>query len=124
MRVLVLGGTVFLGRHVVAEALARGHEVTLFTRGVHGAELFPEAEHLRGDRTRDLSALHGRSWDVVVDTSGYEPEHVEASSRLLADCAEHLAFVSTVNVYPDWPTRPVSEDSPVHEDGVDYGALK
>src|SRR3954452_6708477 len=124
MRVLVLGGTVFLGRHVVAAALARGHEVTLFTRGVHGADLLPEAEHLRGDRTRDLSALRGRSWDAVVDTSGYEPQHVEASSRLLADRVEHLAFVSTVNVYPDWPERPVDEGSAVHETGDDYGPLK
>jgi 2'-hydroxyisoflavone reductase len=56
MRVLVLGGTVFLGRHVAAEALGRGHELTLFTRGIHGADLFPEAERLRGDRSKDVSA--------------------------------------------------------------------
>ena len=72
MRLLVLGGTVFLGRHVAAEALARGHELTLFTRGIHGAELFPEAERLHGDRSKDVSALRGRAWDAVVDTSGYK----------------------------------------------------
>ena len=73
-RTLILGGTVFLGRHVAAEALARGHELTLFTRGLHGR--IEGAEHLIGDRRGDLSALEGRAWDVVIDTSGYEAEHV------------------------------------------------
>ena len=67
---LVLGGTRFLGRAAVDEALARGHEVTLFNRGETNAELFPEAERLRGDRTGDLSALRGRGWDAVLDPSG------------------------------------------------------
>jgi 2'-hydroxyisoflavone reductase len=71
MRVLVMGGTVFLGRHVAEAALARGHELTLFTRGVHGAELFPEAERIRGDRSRDVSMLRSRPFDAVIDTSGY-----------------------------------------------------
>src|ERR687896_2505880 len=85
MRTLILGGTVFLGRHVAAAALERGHQLTLFTRGRHGADLFPEAERLVGDRAGDLSALEGREWDVVVDTSGYEAEHVARSSALLGD---------------------------------------
>ena len=109
MRTLILGGTVFLGRHVAAEALARGHELTLFTRGVHGS--IAGAEHLRGDRAGDLSALEGREWDVVIDTSGYEAEHVARSSALLGDA--HLVFVSSCNVYPAWPAEPVVEDSPV-----------
>src|SRR4051795_7433170 len=120
MRVLVLGGTVFLGRHVAAEALARGHELTLFTRGLHGAELFPEAEHVRGDRA-DVSPLRGRAWDAIVDTSGYEPGPVAASAALDAG---HYVFVSTVNVYPDWPERPVDECSRVWEAGDGYGELK
>jgi nucleoside-diphosphate-sugar epimerase len=125
MRLLILGGTVFLGRHVATEAYARGHDVTLFTRGLHGADLFPDADHLRGDRASDLSALRGRTWDAAVDTSGYEPAHVRASSRLLAHAVEHLAFVSTLNVYPDWPDRPVDEDSRVHQgDEEEYGPLK
>lgn len=70
MRVLVLGGTAFLGRHVVAEALAEGHDVTTFTRGHTNPWLFPEAEHLNGDRDGNLSALAGREWDAVIDTSG------------------------------------------------------
>src|SRR3954466_7364533 len=111
MRLLILGGTVFLGRHVAAEALARGHDVTVFHRGRHGNDLFAgEAEHLIGDRSSDLSALEGRTWDAAVDTSGYQPEDVAASSALLAAAGvEHLAFVSTCNVYPGWPAEPVSE---------------
>src|SRR4051794_32203373 len=126
MRLLILGGTVFLGRHVAAEALARGHDVTVFHRGKHGRDLFAgRAEHLIGDRGSDLSALEGRSWDVAVDTSGYQPEDVAASSALLAAAGvEHLAFVSTCNVYPGWPAEPVSEDSPVCTEGDDYGPNK
>src|SRR3954465_10726430 len=121
MRPLVLGGTVFLGRHVVAEALARGHDVTLFTRGRHGADLFPEAEHVRGDRA-DVSLLEGRAWDAAIDTSGYQPEPVAASAAL--DIG-HYVFVSTVNVYPAWPEAPVDEDSPTHQgDEDEYGPRK
>ena len=122
MRILVLGGTVFLGRHVVAEALARGHEPTLFTRGLHGADLFPEAERLHGDRGGDLAPLRGRGWDAAIDTSGYEPAHVAAAAALDVG---HYVFVSSCNVYPDWPDAPVDEDSPVWEtDADDYGPKK
>src|SRR4051794_25075455 len=125
MRILTLGGTVFLGRHVASEALRRGHEVALFHRGRHGNELFPEAEHLHGDRGGDLSALEGRRFDAAVDTSGYQPADVAASSALLAAAGvEHLSFVSTCNVYPGWPDEPVSEDSPVWTEGDDYGPNK
>src|SRR3954452_11820702 len=125
MRMLLLGGTVFLGRHVAAEALARGHEVTLFHRGRHGADLFPEAEHLVGDRSGDLGALEGGRWDAAVDTSGYRAADVAASSALLAAAGvEHLAFVSTCNVYPGWPAEPVSEETPVWTEGDDYGPNK
>ncbi len=72
MRLLVLGGTQFLGRHLVEEALRRGHEVTLFNRG-NRPHLFPQVERLRGDRNDDLSALEGGSWDAAVDTCGYVP---------------------------------------------------
>jgi 2'-hydroxyisoflavone reductase len=125
MRVLILGGTVFLGRHVAAEALARGHDVTLFHRGRHGVDLFPAAEHLLGDRAGDLGALEGRRWDAAVDTSGYHPDEVAASSAVLARAGvEHLSFVSTCNVYPGWPAEPVGEESAVWEEGDDYGPHK
>jgi nucleoside-diphosphate-sugar epimerase len=125
VRTLVLGGTVFLGRHVAAEALARGHELTLFTRGRHGADLFPEATHLRGDRAGDLTALEQGEWDIVVDTSGRRSADVAASARLLADRAGHYVFVSSVNAHPDWPERPVDEESSTWQTGDDdYGAQK
>jgi nucleoside-diphosphate-sugar epimerase len=124
VRVLTLGGTVFLGRHIAAEALARGHDVSLLHRGRHGVDLFPQAEHLLADRSGDLAVLDGRRWDAAIDTSGYEPADVRASSERLAGVVEHLGFVSTCNVYPGWPAEPVSEDSPVWTEGDDYGAKK
>jgi len=125
MRMLIIGGTVFLGRAVAEAALARGHTLTLFHRGVHGADLFPAAEHLLGDRTVDLSPLRGREWDAVIDTCGFEPEHVGAAARLLAGATGHYGFVSSGSAYRDWPDAPVDEDSPVHEDDErEYGPLK
>src|SRR4051794_13807090 len=119
MKLLVLGGTVFLGRHTVNEALNRGHEVTIYSRGIHGTAN-PHAEHVIGDRN-DLTPLQGRSWDAVVDTSGYTPEQLNASAAL--DIG-HYVFVSTCNVYPDWPDKPVDEDSPTHQEGRGYGEDK
>ncbi|WP_320670595.1 NAD-dependent epimerase/dehydratase family protein [Patulibacter defluvii] len=121
MRILILGGTVFLGRHVTEAALARGHEPTLFTRGLHGADLFPEAEHVRGDRA-DLAPLAGRSWDAVIDTSCYVSDHARAAARLDVG---HYVFVSTANAYPRWPDEPVDEDSPTWPgDEPGYGPQK
>src|SRR5215468_7957844 len=101
MRVLVLGGTRFLGRGVVQAALPAGDEVTTFTRGTSG-EPPPGVEALYGDRTtaEGLAALAGRDWDAVVDTSGYVPVVVGAAARLLAGHVGHYVFVSTINVYP------------------------
>jgi 2'-hydroxyisoflavone reductase len=113
MRILVLGGTQFLGRHVVDTALARGHQVTLFNRGRTRPELFPEVEKLRGDRDGDLAALTGRDFDAVVDTSGRVPRLV---SETLAELGEigHYTFVSTISVYADLSTPP-TERSPLAE---------
>ena len=120
MKLLVLGGTVFLGRALVEAALAAGHEVTTFTRGKSNPDLFPEAERLRGDREQDLSALAGREWDAVVDTSGYEPEVVRASAELLA--GTHYTFISSISAYADF-SKPVHEDSPLADDD-EYGGKK
>ncbi len=104
-RVLVLGGTGFLGPHFVRSALRRGHEVTLFHRGQTGADLFPDLEHLKGDREQgDLEALQGRTFDAIIDTSGYVPAHVDATARLFAASAKHYQFVSTVSVYSAFGT--------------------
>jgi 2'-hydroxyisoflavone reductase len=122
MRLLVLGGTVFLGRHVVAAALARGDDVTVFTRGVHPV---PDGvEHRIGDRGGDVSALDRGEWDAVIDTSGFEADHVGRLAERLGDRIGHYVFVSSCNVYPAWPEEPVDEDSPVWERGEDYGAQK
>jgi 2'-hydroxyisoflavone reductase len=101
MKLLVLGGTKFLGRHAVAHALEQGHEVTTFTRGQTNPELFPEAEHLHGDRDGGLGALRGGEWDGVVDTSGYLPQVVRQSAELLRDAVQRYVFVSTISVYGD-----------------------
>jgi 2'-hydroxyisoflavone reductase len=133
MRLLILGGSAFLGRAVAAEALACGHEVTVFNRGRTAPDV-PGVAAVRGDResAEDLERLAGHGpWDAVVDTSGYVPQIVGASVRALADSAAAYVFMSTINVFTDWPSQPVADDSPVHDcspdagpgDG-DYGTLK
>ncbi len=131
MRLLALGGTSFLGRQLVGQALERGHDVTTFTRGRTNPELFPEATRLHGNRDGDLAALEDGEWDAVVDTSGYLPRVVRASAELLRDRVSRYAFVSSISAYADLST-PVSEESPpaeledpATEDVQEhYGALK
>jgi 2'-hydroxyisoflavone reductase len=132
MRLLILGGTMFLGRDLVEGALGRGHEVTVFNRGQHGPELFPEVEKLRGDRDGNLEALRGRRWDAVIDTCGYVPRHVRDSAELLADALSLYVFISSISVYSDH-SQPVDEssrvgtldDESVEEiTGETYGPLK
>jgi 2'-hydroxyisoflavone reductase len=134
MKLLVLGGTKFLGRATVDAALARGHEVTLFNRGQTNPDLFPDAEKLHGDREDDLAALTGRSWDAVVDPSGYVPALVRASAQLLADSVGFYLFVSSLSVYADRSKTMVEGDAleelgdmpedRLLEDYSNYGALK
>ncbi len=97
MRILVLGGTSFLGPELVLAARARGHVLTLFNRGKTNPGLFPDVEQLHGDRDGKLDALRGRRWDAAVDTSGYVPRIVRASAELLAPAVERYLFVSTVS---------------------------
>ena len=113
MKLLILGGTLFVGRAVAEAALERGHELTLFHRGRTNPGLFPDVEHLHGDRDGDLSALEGRSFDAVIDTSGYVPRVVRASAELLAGSVDRYVFVSTISVYANLSTGP-SEESPRH----------
>jgi 2'-hydroxyisoflavone reductase len=130
LKLLVLGGTKFLGRAVAEAALARGHELTLFTRGQTNPGLFPEAEHLRGDRDGDLRALEGRSWDAVVDPSGYVPRILRTSVELLRDCVDHYVFVSSVSAYAEPLPDGYDESAPLHGEPKsehvqeEYGALK
>jgi 2'-hydroxyisoflavone reductase len=100
MRILVLGGTSFVGRAVVEEALARGHALTLFSRGRTGTDLFPDVERLTGDReTGDYASLGGGDWDAVVDVSAYVPRHVAQAADALLDRAGRCLFISTGSVY-------------------------
>jgi 2'-hydroxyisoflavone reductase len=99
VKLLVLGGTHFVGRHIVKQALGRRHEVTLFNRGQTNAGLYPDLEQLRGDRDGGLQALAGRVWDAVVDVNGYVPRHVRDSALLLRDAVQHYVYVSTGAVY-------------------------
>jgi 2'-hydroxyisoflavone reductase len=130
---LVLGGTRFLGRAIVEEALARGHELTLFNRGETNAELFPEVEKLRGDRTVDVTVLESRTWDAVMDPSGYVPAVVRRSAEQLRDSGRYV-FISSISVYADF-TEAWDENGPLAElgdgpadalapDFSNYGALK
>jgi 2'-hydroxyisoflavone reductase len=131
VKVLVLGGTRFVGRGIVAAAVDAGHEVTLFHRGQTNAGLFPEQEHLHGDRDGGLEALEGRSWDACIDVSGYVPRVVRQSAELLAGAVGAYVFVSTISVFADLAV-PRDEDGPLATLDGDteevgegsYGALK
>jgi 2'-hydroxyisoflavone reductase len=123
MKLLVLGGSWFLGRAVAAEALGRGHEVTTFNRGKTGRDL-PGVEPARGDRANpdDLARLvAGRAWDAVVDTSGEIPRVVGAAAAALAGRAGSYAFISTVSAYTGWPEEPLTEDSETYPCPPDAG---
>ena len=133
MRLLVLGGTVFVGRHITQEAIERGYQVTLFNRGQHNPELFPEVEKLIGDRDGGLEVLEGKRWDAVIDTCGYVPRIVRASAELLSELAEHYTFVSSISVYTDASKPGTDENAPVGKlddasieeiTGETYGPLK
>jgi 2'-hydroxyisoflavone reductase len=117
MRVLVIGGSMFLGRAMVAEALRRGHEVTTFNRGRSGSDL-SGVEAVRGDRGVADDVRHlvaGRAWDVVLDVCGFVPKVVQESVRLLSGLAGHYTFISTIRAHADWPAQVIDESSPLHE---------
>ena len=113
MRILVLGGTGFIGPHLVRFALERGHTVTLFNRGRTNTHLFPDVEKLVGDRNDNLSALEGRRWDAVIDNSGYTPQQVGMSVKLLKDACDQYLFTSTRSVYTDFTQAVMDEDAPL-----------
>ena len=115
MKLLILGGTKFLGRAAVEAALADGHDVTLFNRGTTNPELFPEAARIQGDLADDLGALAGRSWDAAIDLDPTQlPRQTRRRAEALADGVAHYVFVSTISVYAD-PSQPVDESSPLLE---------
>jgi 2'-hydroxyisoflavone reductase len=128
MRLLVIGGTVFLGRHLVALALAAGHQVTTLNRGTHDLEEQAQVERLIADREGDLGILAGRTFDVVIDTCGYRPEIVRHSINALHASIGMYVFISTVSVYGEFSAIGIGEDHPLKytepgEEGT-YGSLK
>jgi 2'-hydroxyisoflavone reductase len=129
VHILVLGGTLFLGRAFVAAALAAGHELTLFTRGRKNPHLFPEAEKVHGDRTQDLSALDGRSWDAVADVSTFLPRAAALSADALRGRVGRYLYISSISAYADLSVPPVegaptATADPASESMDDYGGLK
>jgi 2'-hydroxyisoflavone reductase len=133
MKILLLGGPKFLGRHLLQAALERGHSLTMFNRGQTNPDLFPQVDKLRGDRNGDLQALRGKSWDAVIDTCGYLPRLVRLSAELLQDSVGQYAFISSISVYASFKQAGMDENAPLGrlEDesleeitGESYGPLK
>ncbi|MFI5908752.1 NAD-dependent epimerase/dehydratase family protein [Dactylosporangium sp. NPDC051541] len=120
MRILIIGGTQFVGRHIVEAALAGGHDVTLLHRGVTGRGLYPQARHVIADRNGDLGELRGERWDATIDVSAYQPEQVERLADVLS--TGHYTLISTVSVYDD-PPPGYTEDARLREDDS-YGGKK
>src|SRR6266540_4178227 len=133
MKILIIGGTKFLGRYLVDAALAAGHEVTLFNRGKTNPTLFPDIETILGDREHDIEKLSGREWDAVIDVAGYVPRIVHLSAQGLEKTVKRYIFISSISVYPDFKKVGINESDPVGklEDesieevtGETYGPLK
>ena len=133
MNLLILGGTRFLGRHLVDAALVRGYTVTLFNRGKSNPGLYPHIETIPGDRETDLNKLANRRWDAVIDTCGYLPRIVRLSARALKNSVDSYVFISSISAYADFSQVGITEASPlatmpdetVEEiTGETYGPLK
>jgi len=132
LKILILGGTRFIGLHMTALALERGHTLTFFNRGKTHTDRFAQVERIRGDRNGEIDGLKNRDWDVVIDNSGYVPRHARLSAELLAPKVRQYVFVSSISVYPDFSV-PRDETSAVGKlsdetiekvDGDTYGPLK
>ena len=134
LRILILGGTSYIGPHQVRYALERGHSVSIFTRGNTQPTMFSDAfdqvEHLVGDRANNLDALRGRTWDVVIDNSGQRIEWARDSAQLLRDSAERYLYVSSTGVYYPYLTTNIREDTPLiladdpPQERPSYGVMK
>jgi 2'-hydroxyisoflavone reductase len=133
MRILIIGGTRFLGRHLVDAALARRHEVTLFNRGKSNPDLFSQLETILGDREKDVNRLQGRVWDAVIDVAGYLPRIVRLSAEVLEPNVSRYVFISSLSVYADFRKIGIDESYPVGKiegesveeiTGETYGPLK
>jgi 2'-hydroxyisoflavone reductase len=133
MRILIIGGTHFLGRHLVESALERSHDITLFNRGKSNPDLFPRLETILGDREKDVEKLKDRIWDAVIDTSGYFPRIVRLSAQVLVPTVSRYVFISSISVYENFKKVGINEMDPVGKiqdetteeiTGETYGPLK
>ena len=133
MKLLLIGGTGFLGSHLVEAALRSGHELTLFNRGQSNSARFPDVEQLHGNRDGELSILQGRHWDAVIDTCGYVPRVVGALAQMVSEMTRHYTFISSISVYADFSKVGMDEhaagatlaDELIEEvTNETYGALK
>lgn len=131
MKILVIGGTSFLGRHITQRALDDGHTVTLFNRGQTDALAFPGAEQIHGDRNGDLTGLAGGQWDATVDVCAYVPRQVRSLLEVLGEGAGVYSFISSISAYPESVTAGFDETAPVLAPSYDdeltmekYGELK
>jgi 2'-hydroxyisoflavone reductase len=113
VKILIIGGTQFLGRHLTTSALARNHEVTLFNRGRHSSAPIANVEIIRGDRNHDLGLLKGRTWDAVIDTCGYLPRSVHASALALRDSVNQYVLISSLSAYADFSSPDMNEAAPL-----------
>ena len=113
MRILIIGGTRFVGRHLVDAALEHGHEVTLFNRGRSNPGLFPQLETIIGDREKDVNKLAGRIWDAVIDVAGYVPRIVRLSAEVLSGNVVCYVFISSISVYDNFRKIGMDESDPV-----------
>lgn len=110
MKILIIGGTKFLGRFLVEEGLKRNHEMTLFNRG-NNKEEFSHVEQIHGNRNQDMELLKNRKWDAVIDTCGYLPQSVEKSVEVLRENIDQYVFISTISVYKDFSKKNFNEDA-------------
>ena len=133
MRILIIGGTRFLGRHLVEAALDHSHDVTLFNRGKTNPGLFPQVETILGDREHEVEKLNGRLWEAVIDTSGYLPRIVRLSADVLKENVTRYVFISSISVYDNFRKVGINETGPVGKiqdeateeiTGETYGPLK
>jgi 2'-hydroxyisoflavone reductase len=113
MKILIIGGTRFLGRHLVNAARVRGHTITLFNRGQSNPHLFQQVDKIQGDREKDLDLLTDEYWDVVIDTCGYFPRIVRMSAEALKGKVENYVFISSISVYADFSKIGINESDPV-----------
>src|SRR6185312_3565234 len=132
MKILVIGGTSFVGRHIVEQSLLKGHEVVLFNRGKTNPDLFPECRRIVGNRRTNMNQAALEHWDAVIDTSGYTPNDVKPVIEALKEKTNHYTFISTISVYDDYSKGDVHEDSSKFSNtvttdeitGETYGPLK